>query len=211
MRIKSIKVNNVPPINNFQVDNLSDLVVIAGINGVGKTQLIRNILSHLQTRRSNPHINCVIEATSNDEKAIWARSSLNTAQNTDLQLLSQTLTQHKKRKNFKSSVLNYDSNRAMINIQPMSFNWDTPDPDEEQIDWNTSFQGLSSRFQDTQHTIFKKVISYDNKIAKRYKEHQKEGKDTMNVTGHNPLQSEYRKNKGAFFLNGEVFNSYRQS
>lgn len=53
MKIKSITLKNVPPIKNFQIDNLSDLVVIAGTNGVGKTRLIESILGYLQGVRAN--------------------------------------------------------------------------------------------------------------------------------------------------------------
>ena len=64
MRIKSITVKNAPPIKNFQVDNLSDLVVIAGANGAGKTRLIQNILQYLQGSASSS-ISCIIEASHN--------------------------------------------------------------------------------------------------------------------------------------------------
>jgi ABC-type transport system involved in cytochrome c biogenesis ATPase subunit len=41
MRIVSIDANNIPPVNRFHVDELSEVVVIAGPNGIGKTRLIR--------------------------------------------------------------------------------------------------------------------------------------------------------------------------
>lgn len=44
MRISSISVENSPPIENFSIENLSDLVVIAGANGAGKTRLVSQIL-----------------------------------------------------------------------------------------------------------------------------------------------------------------------
>ena len=188
MKIKSITLKNVPPIKNFQIDNLSDLVVIAGTNGVGKTRLIKSILQYLQGGAIANPVRFIIKATSDTEKQIWKKDTLDTIQGSDHQLLIQTLQKNKKRKNFKSSVLNYDSNRSMINIQPMPFSFDIPDPDEEEVGWNKSFESLSYRFQDTQHAIFKKIRSYDKKITERYKTHQKEDKNTMNVTKHDPLQ-----------------------
>jgi len=45
MRIRSIHAANVPPVGLFSVDDLSDVVVLAGPNGVGKTRLVESILS----------------------------------------------------------------------------------------------------------------------------------------------------------------------
>ena len=36
MKIKKITATDIPPIKNFMADDLKDLVVIAGPNGVGK-------------------------------------------------------------------------------------------------------------------------------------------------------------------------------
>ena len=43
MRIAKISVVDHPPIDRFKIDDLSDRVVIAGPNGVGKTKLIEYI------------------------------------------------------------------------------------------------------------------------------------------------------------------------
>jgi len=48
LRIKKISATEVLPVKNFEVDNLSDLVVIAGPNGVGKTRLITALLQNFQ-------------------------------------------------------------------------------------------------------------------------------------------------------------------
>jgi len=41
MRIKSITAKNVPPVKLFQTGDLSDIIIIAGPNGVGKSRLYR--------------------------------------------------------------------------------------------------------------------------------------------------------------------------
>ena len=49
MRIKRISVSDIAPVKRFDVDDLSDLVVIAGPNGVGKTRLVSGLLSLFQS------------------------------------------------------------------------------------------------------------------------------------------------------------------
>ena len=51
MRLECVAVTNSPPIEKFEVNNLSDLVVIAGANGAGKTRLINQILGTIQSPR----------------------------------------------------------------------------------------------------------------------------------------------------------------
>ena len=46
MRLTSIKAQKVQPIDVFDVSNLSDVVVLAGPNGIGKSRLIAGILGH---------------------------------------------------------------------------------------------------------------------------------------------------------------------
>lgn len=48
MRIRSIEVKNHPPVLDFAVDQLSDVIVLAGPNGVGKTRLIEALNQKFQ-------------------------------------------------------------------------------------------------------------------------------------------------------------------
>jgi predicted ATPase len=63
MRITSIKASNVLPVKKFEVDELSDTIVIAGPNGVGKSRLIQNVLAHIQNLAVSPNMSLIIEAT----------------------------------------------------------------------------------------------------------------------------------------------------
>jgi predicted ATPase len=44
LRIDSITVKDVLPVHRFEVAGLSDVVVIAGANGVGKTRLMEALV-----------------------------------------------------------------------------------------------------------------------------------------------------------------------
>ena len=48
MRLSQIVAENIPPLKGFSVDQLSDVVVFAGPNGVGKTRLVNTLLQRPQ-------------------------------------------------------------------------------------------------------------------------------------------------------------------
>ena len=182
MRIKSIYMKDIPPVERFEVENLSDLVVISGPNGVGKSRLISGLLAEFQRSRghaSKGHF--ILEATSDDEQAKWGKRLLNTSVPADLILLTTTLQQNRQRRNFKSSILYYESNRLIQNLQPLNFTWELVDPWEENVAWNSTFGGLSNRFQDTIHALFKKVQTQKSAIATSAIRLKREGRTSMNL------------------------------
>ena len=71
MRIKRISAQDIAPVQAFIAEDLKDLVVIAGPNGVGKTRLVNGLLSYFQNPRPNrrgAHLtnpSFIIEATDN--------------------------------------------------------------------------------------------------------------------------------------------------
>ncbi len=91
MKLKLIEARHIPPINQFYVDNLSNVVVLAGHNGVGKTRLTQGFLQALRHPSNYPNIRFVIEATTKQESTQWGKSTLDTALAEDHQKLLQTL------------------------------------------------------------------------------------------------------------------------
>ncbi|MGB9075123.1 MAG: ATP-binding protein [Terriglobales bacterium] len=167
MRLASITARNVLPVKYFSVDNLSDVIVIAGPNGVGKTRLVNALVSCFQAPVNNSQIRLRIEATCDTERTEWGKSQLDTGDAADAQNLVRTLQKARRRSNWESSVVNFESDRSIQQITPFAFNWDFQDPYLESVNWNLSFGGLRGRFQDTLHSIFRKVRSRREEIAKR--------------------------------------------
>jgi ABC-type cobalamin/Fe3+-siderophores transport system ATPase subunit len=186
LRIKKITATNILPVKKFEVDNLSDLVVIAGPNGVGKTRLISGLLQYFQSFNL-PNTSFVIEATNADEEEIFGGKAIDTSNAQDTQKLRTLLQKNRKRRNLKSSVVYFESNRSIQNIKPLSFQFDFPDPWEEELGWNLSFGGLVNRWQDTQHAIFKKIQSQKSAIAARAIQLKREGHGSMNLDFSDPL------------------------
>jgi predicted ATP-binding protein involved in virulence len=189
MKLNLIDVENILPVKKFFVENLSNVVVLAGPNGVGKTRLIQGILQAFQSSGSYPNIRLVIEATTKKESDLWGKSSIDTSIPADAEKLMRILQQNRRRAKWESSVVQFESNRTIQQIQPYVFNWDFTDPWEEMIGWNHSFNELKNRFQDTIHSLFRKVQSRRDEIAKKAEILMKQGERVMDLDFPDPLLS----------------------
>jgi len=148
LRISSIEAQDVPPVRFFVAANLSDVVVLAGPNGEGKTRLLQSLIQLFRSPAGQRNIRLSIEATSDSERAAWGKAVLDTAIVADAQLLTQTLQATRRRANWKSSVIQFESDRTIQQIRPFSFTWEFGDPWEENYGWEGTFGGLRSRFED---------------------------------------------------------------
>lgn len=83
---------------------------------------------------------------------------------------------------WRSSVLNFESDRSIQAINPYNFTWDLPDPDEEKVGWDTTFGRFRDRWQDTLHAIFKRVEARRRRIADRGENLLKDGKKSMDLS-----------------------------
>ena len=135
MRLIAIYATNVPPVKKFEVTDLSDVVVLAGPNGVGKTRLVNRLLAYLRSPQPAADIRLVIKATTKEETELWGKDCLDTQVSEDCKKLQNTIQLNTRRPKWRSSVLNFESDRSIRAIKPYTFTWDLPDPDEEKIGW----------------------------------------------------------------------------
>src|SRR6185295_14155158 len=164
MRLTSISAQNIPPIRKFAVADLSDVVVLAGPNGVGKTKLIEGVLQCFRNPTAEFNVRLTFEATRDSERQQWGKNTLDISTLEDRQRLTATLQKSRRRSNWESSVLNFDSDRSIQQINPYSFSWDFRDPFQEEVGWSYGFERLRDRFQDTLHSLFRKVRSRREEI-----------------------------------------------
>jgi len=196
VQITEINVKRKPPIQDFVVSNLSNIVVLAGPNGIGKTRLIQEIINLLRSPRIDQSISIRVGATSQDEMSKWGKDSLSTLDNNDLQILKAHLQKNRKRGGWTSSVVYLDSFRTFEPVQTLQWSWDFIDPFDEEIGWDMLFNPFKNRFQDTIHAIYKKLGHYRTAISQRHEELRKAGEAHMPIDPTDPL----KKFKEAFSL-----------
>lgn len=73
MKIKSLKTTDYQPIKNLELDNLGNIVIIAGANGTGKTRLKQAIIQTLG-EASSPVMDLTLVATRPEKKISISRA-----------------------------------------------------------------------------------------------------------------------------------------
>ena len=167
MKLVAIEADEIPPVKRFYVDEMSDVVVLAGPNGVGKTRLVNALLSYFRGTASK--IRLRIDATCQVEVDAWQKRSLDTKLEADRALLLKTIHKSQRRGSLESAVLNFESDRRVQAIGPPPFTWNVADPWLESINWDPTMS-LSARFQDTVHSLFRKGRTRREAIARRVEE-----------------------------------------
>lgn len=188
MQIISVIAKNVIPITNFQVQDLSDIVVLAGPNGVGKTRLFLKVLEIVRSPNPQSPVTVRIRATCQEEREAWGKECLDTQNADDCRLLTVTLQKNRMKRKWRSSLVNFESNRSVTRLEPLKFSWDLSDPDEETENWEVPFNFLRDRFSTTVQDIFKLLYAQRNSIATRAVQLRQDGKESMNLEFEDPLQ-----------------------
>ncbi len=187
MRLVSIHISDAPPVRRFEVSGLSNVVVLAGPNGVGKTRLLNALVDCFRNPRASGTRRIEVEATSDAERQEWGKSRLDTAAPSDVEALRRTLQRNRSRSAWTSSLIHFESDRSIQQLQPYTFSWDIVDPFLENIGWDFAFQGLKNRFQDTLHSIFRTVQSRRNEIALRAEQLIRSGATSMELDFRDPI------------------------
>lgn len=164
-------MQNIGPVGHVAVEDLANVVVLAGPNGVGKTslqtallQLARNPIGYAHPGAS---IWMTLQATSEAERTKWGKGQLDSRLQQDAAMIQSTLQTNRRRNKFNSSFLNFDSDRAIRNIQPFHFSWDVGNPFAEDIGWDMGFGRLSDRYNDVRHSLFRLVENQRREVADR--------------------------------------------
>ena len=166
MRVRSFEVKNVGPLSLVSVSELSNVVVLAGPNGVGKTQIDNALLQLAQNPIPSP-IWMTVEATNEEELKRWGKGLLDTRLAQDATTLRTYLQRNQRRNRYQGSFLNFDSDRAIRNVQQYGFSWNIGDPLAEDLGWNIGFQPLQNRYNDVRHSLFRLVEAQRREIADR--------------------------------------------
>ncbi|MBS0383957.1 MAG: hypothetical protein JSS00_01250, partial [Proteobacteria bacterium] len=165
MRLVAFELKDIGPVKFVGVDALADVVVLAGPNGVGKTNINNAILDIAREPRVLANKWMIVEATDGDERAAWGKERLDTRIEEDSKKLRAHLRRNQRRNRYYSSFLNFDSDRAVRNVQSFTFTWDIQNPFAEDVGWDLGLSQLSSRYNDVRHSLFRLVESQRREIA----------------------------------------------
>jgi ABC-type cobalamin/Fe3+-siderophores transport system ATPase subunit len=78
MKLTAIFARDVKPLKLVQIDKLSDVVVVAGPNGVGKTRLVTSLIQHIQNLKRDQNFYITVKATNDVEKSDWGKDTITT-------------------------------------------------------------------------------------------------------------------------------------
>ena len=167
MRLQGVEMRDTPPVARFDVSDLADVIVLAGPNGVGKTRLTQALVNAFRNPGSQPNIRLIVQPTSESERIAWGKKELDTSDKADSPLLAKTIRQNRRRTHWESSIFQFESDRGSPPYNPFGFSWDAVDPWTEMVGWESLLGGLRARYQDTIASLFRKVHSLNDAIAKR--------------------------------------------
>lgn len=179
MRIKSFKITDFKPIKNIEINNLADIVIIAGANGAGKTRLKQAIV---QTLQGSSIMDMTIEATRKEEEEAkyFNGSSVEVKRGQQNQILINYINSRKYGAGkYVGSLVQIDSNRSIQSISYSQVNWLAGDPDDVIGPGNFYLSAFSGRWQNFVNYIHQKSASRDKKLADQLKKDPTNGEQII--------------------------------
>jgi len=173
MRIDRIYVQDYPPIKSLDIQISSDVVIIAGANGSGKTRIKEAIVYSYQ----KPHealLSFSLKATRQEEEIAWKAKSIQVTVGQDSPILREYQTSQTGTRSYVGTLVQVESNRAVrsIEFEGIPLTTTTPDPDEQGFDSSWHLGTLANRWNKLQNDILKKSAIRDLRIAEFVKEHR---------------------------------------
>lgn len=163
MKLTSLEITDYPPIKNLKIEDMGDVVIIAGANGSGKTRLKTALLETLQ---GSPQMSLTIKSSRNDETEAFGGEYIQIQKGQQNEVLNQYMNSRRfGRGRYVGSLVQIDSQR---NIKTTTYNqvrWLVADPDDTDTASNFYCQEFTNRWQDFMNYIHQKVAAYHNKLA----------------------------------------------
>jgi predicted ATPase len=189
MKIESVEIKNYPPIKNLKIENLGDIVIIAGVNGSGKTRLKDAISKTLQ---GQGFAGLSLRATREEEIKRFSGSVISVKQGETNSILTNYISSRRFGKSeYVGSFVQIDSQRNIATTKYSPVSSIVSDPDEKETVSSFYHQDFSARWQNFINYIHNKVAAYDANLAKEVKKGSAHSKEILK-THPNPLEK-YKK------------------
>ena len=171
MHIARISLKDYPPIKNIDIKISSNVVIIAGANGSGKTRLKESIVYPFATEHES-NVSLSLIATRLEEEDLWQSKSLDVVSGKRNQELRKYLSTRVRENSFVGSLVKIESNRS---IRPVPFQTVTstmPDPDEQGLDHSWYLDSVANRWERLVNYIYTKSAIRETQQMKFMKENQ---------------------------------------
>jgi len=163
MKIKSLEIKDFPPIKNLKIDEMGDVVIIAGANGSGKSRLKDAIVGALQ---GGGQMSLSLTATRKKEKEDFGGDEISTTQGSNNPVLTEYIQNRKYgRGQYVGSLVQIDSKRNIQTIQYNPIAWRVSDPDEQETPSTFYYQDFGNRWQEFMNYIHMKVAAHDRELT----------------------------------------------
>lgn len=165
MKIQKIKIQDYPPIKNLQIDDIGNVLIIAGANGSGKTRLKNAILETLQGN-VNTSVDLQIQSTRKEEKDYFRGEILEVKSGIDnTDWFNYFHSRKYGRGNYVGSIVQIDSQRDIKNVTYNPISYLTIDPDENDESDSYYIREFTNRWQSFMDYIHQKVAAYRIKLS----------------------------------------------
>jgi len=151
MRIKELHLNKWKVIRQADLQDLSDFVVVAGPNGVGKTAIKESIV-HVFQHGGNPPSGCsvILQATIAAEATAWGSQEVTLPQH----FWQSFFNKNTKRLKTTSRLIQIDSNRSIDSLMFDNVTFQSiGNPEEEEVGLGYGFNNAKDRFKDICKTL----------------------------------------------------------
>ena len=164
MKISSLKLIDYKPIKNIEIDDLGDVVIIAGANGAGKTRLKQAIVASVQ---KNPIMDLTIQATRKEEaEKYFQGQELKLTKGQQNQVFREYINSRKYGQGkYVGSLVQIDSKRTLETISYNQISYQVTDPDDTDTPWNWGYSPFINRWKEFMNYIHQKVAAHKNKLA----------------------------------------------
>lgn len=173
MRIKSLEIKDFSPIKYIKIDDLWDLVIIAGANGSGKSRLRHAIIETVAWDAQ--FMSLVIEATTDEEKKKFWNDQITIRQGTSNSSLHEYIDRPQAGWTYSGGIIQvyHDGNIGSVNYNQVDMQGG--DPDTQPTPVRRWIAGTTSRWKTTNDFLHQKTAIYKYNIADEVE------KDSSNV------------------------------
>lgn len=180
MKIQSLEIKDFPPIKNLKLENLGDIVIIAGANGSGKTRLKDALVKTLQGGGGS-QLALTVLSTRQEEVTAFGYNSISTQQGQVNQSLKQYIQNRRfgNRAKYVGSLVQIDSDRNIKTVSYSQTNWYGVDPDDAETPYNWGYENFTSRWQDFMNYIHQKYAVRDKRLAEELKKDPSHGEQII--------------------------------